>query len=477
MYEVVMKNKDNEIVINSVSVDLFSPKLLNGNIKKGINSIDSFTFDILPNNPGYNLIEEFKSKIDVVNINSGKIEFKGRVLISKEKMSEDGKVIKTIICESELGYLLDSIQDYGEYHNIKVRDFLKLIIDRHNKQVEEDKKLILGNITVEDNNDSLYRFINYGKTLEVIKDKLINRLGGELKIRYENEVRYLDYLSSIGRNTNLEIRLSKNLKTLEEEKDPTGIISRLTPLGAKIDDSEKRLTIESVNGGIKYIDDIEAINKFGIIEGYIKWDDVTIDSNLLKKGKKYLLEKNRVKKKYNISALDLSIIGLEIEEFEVGNIYRIINPIMNIDEDLRIIEKNINFNKPQESSLIFGEKFEDIKTYQLKNLNTIKEVDNVKTTLKTSIKTMNSISDELVNTIKVLDNTNGNVKAINEAVAINIATTKELVENINTLNNNIQSVNLIVEENSNSILNINEKLNKINNKLNKINIRLMTGDY
>ena len=158
MYEVILNNEGVETIINAVSVDLSSPKLLNGNIKQGINNIDSFMFNILPNNSGYNCIGSFKSTVEVINTIGGKTVFRGRVLIAKEKMSEDGKLIKTVVCEGELGYLMDSIQEYGEYHNISVRDFLQLIIDRHNKQVEEDKRFVLGNVTVEDNNDSLLTY-------------------------------------------------------------------------------------------------------------------------------------------------------------------------------------------------------------------------------------------------------------------------------------------------------------------------------
>ena len=108
MYEVILNNEGVETIINAVSVDLSSPKLLNGNIKQGINNIDSFMFNILPNNSGYNCIGSFKSTVEVINTIGGKTVFRGRVLIAKEKMSEDGKLIKTVVCEGELGYLMDS---------------------------------------------------------------------------------------------------------------------------------------------------------------------------------------------------------------------------------------------------------------------------------------------------------------------------------------------------------------------------------
>ena len=65
--------------------------------------------------------------------------------------------------------------------------------------------------------------------------------------------------------------------------DPSEIITRLTPpLGARIasedenatDASEARLTIESVNSGLPYIDRPDLISVFGIQGGSETWDDI-----------------------------------------------------------------------------------------------------------------------------------------------------------------------------------------------------------
>ena len=229
MYQVTIKNVNEEIIINALSTDIKAPRLLSGSIKHGINTIDNFTFNITPNNIGYNKLNALTTLVEVLNIKSNNLEFKGRVLLPIESMDSNGMFLKNVTCESELGYLMDSSTVFGEYHDISVRDFLQVIIDNHNSQVDEGKKFQLGNVTVVDNNDSLYRYLGYTKTFEAIKDKLIDRLGGELKIRYENGIRYLDYLESIGEIKSTEIRLAKNLQSIELEKDPTSIISRLLP--------------------------------------------------------------------------------------------------------------------------------------------------------------------------------------------------------------------------------------------------------
>ena len=53
MYQVTIKNGSETTVINAVSTHIDAPRLLDGNIKQGINVINNFTFTILPNNKGY----------------------------------------------------------------------------------------------------------------------------------------------------------------------------------------------------------------------------------------------------------------------------------------------------------------------------------------------------------------------------------------------------------------------------------------
>ena len=90
---------------------------------------------------------------------------------------------KKFIAKGELDYLTDSVQRPAEYHNLTVRGFLTTLIEVHNAQVEENKHFQVGQVTVTDSNDSLYRYTNYENTLECIKEKLLKKLGGHIIIR------------------------------------------------------------------------------------------------------------------------------------------------------------------------------------------------------------------------------------------------------------------------------------------------------
>ena len=65
MYLVTIINNGVETVINEVSTN--TNNRISGTIKQGINTINSFTFTILPNNIGYNLISPLSTLVKVLN--------------------------------------------------------------------------------------------------------------------------------------------------------------------------------------------------------------------------------------------------------------------------------------------------------------------------------------------------------------------------------------------------------------------------
>ena len=63
------------------------------------------------------------------------------------------------------------------------------------------------------------------------------------------------------------IRYKKNLIGITKDEDPTDIVTRYYSLG--YGEGDNQLTIESVNGGVPYVDaDSETIEKYGIIADF-----------------------------------------------------------------------------------------------------------------------------------------------------------------------------------------------------------------
>lgn len=358
MFIVTITNGAENTIIHSDGTDRIS----GGKIAKAINAVDSFSFIIYPNNAGYDLLKPLTTSVKVYDESTDKDIFIGRVLKCPDSMDERGLICRKVTCEGRLGWLYDSVQPYVEYKMVGISTVLSSFLSKHNSQVGADKRIELGQVTVTASNNYTYT-ANWDKTMNVIADKLIGKFGGEIQLRDKDGKVYLDYLENIGHGTDTTIELAVNLKTISREVDETAVITRLYPLGAKLTDSEKRLTIGTVNGGKDYIEDSSLIAKYGVISGPQIWDDITLASNLLSKGKEYLKSVNRAKVQYQITALDLSRIDRHIEQFELGCWYRVKNSLMGIDEDLRIVGISIDLDNPQASQLTFGDQFETLSGF------------------------------------------------------------------------------------------------------------------
>lgn len=395
MYIVDIKNGNFTTRIHGADT-----KLASGQITKGINTIDSFTFTMFPDNAGFQFVNEFTTLVYVTNTRTNSVDFVGRVLYAETSMDESGLIKKSVTCESVAGYLCDSVQTYVDTQNWTVAGMLQHLIDCHNSQVEPEKRFKIGTVTATDANDNLYQGIQRVNTWDAINDKLIDKIGGELQFRIADDGIYIDYLDKIGTVKSTAIELSVNMKSITREQNPTSFITRLIPLGSKqtIDgeETEHRLDISTVNDGKNYIDDETAIEKYGIHVGVVEFDDVNIPSVLMTKGKAFLAEKNKVQVKYSITALELFLLGLTMHEFDVGNWHPIRNKLIGIDDTARIIKKSIDICEEYKSTIEVGDNFKSLSDIQREQADIIQSTVNDFNDLQ--ISTNNSIT-EIRNTV------------------------------------------------------------------------------
>ena len=456
MYKVSIFNDGIETVIHSPHVN--DLKLETGTIKKEINKIDSFNIGFYMNNPAYGKLRPFKTLINVFNTKTNKYEFEGRVLSPDETMDDTGLYDAAYVCEGELGYLHDSQQQHFEFRGTPEELFIK-ILSYHNQQVEDYKKFLPGVMEVTTSTDNIYIYLSAEKTtFDEIEDKILDRVGGELRIRKENGVRYLDVLERVGSDKQTAIKIAKNLRSISRSVDPTEIITRLTPLGERIesededatDASEARLTIEDVNDGIPYIDREDLIAEFGIIGGSKTWDDITLPSRLLSTAQNWINNQKVVLYQYELTAVDLSLIGLDIDGFDVGNSHPVINPLMNIDERLRIVGKTTDINSPQDSSLKIGDKFKTLDEYQADANKSARKVIELESTVETQSKKMREQSQIIKQAQEELE------------------TVRAMVENIDA--ENIEETLALITQ---QLIDISETLNHIGYELTDLDLRMI----
>ena len=358
-------------------------KIINPKATLEDNKTGSFTFKIYPDHPFFNTIQKLTSIILVYQDDF--LLFRGRVLNEEIGFHNE----KSITCEGDLAFLLDSIQRPYDYSG-SIEGFLTQLITAHNEQVDSEKQFAVGNVTVTDTNNTIARSdINYTKTWEVIEKKLIGILGGHIIIRHENGINYVDYLADYTTISDQKIEFAKNLLDMKRKRKGQDIITALIPLGAKLKNEEgtetdERLTIKSENGGLDYIYDEDAVAEFGWIFGTNTWDDVTVASNLLTKGRAYLASLSSVIDTLELSAADLAGIEQDINSFHLGTYVRVTSNPHGIDQNFLVSKIQIDLMKPQSNKLTLGGKTESFTGQANGIFNTQVDINNAFENLVTS---------------------------------------------------------------------------------------------
>lgn len=407
MYSVTIRQAQNNDKNVIHSPDVGDLKIHETKIVKAVDDIDSFTFSIYPDNPYYSDLHPFITLIEVKNELLDKVVFRGRCLEPTDKMDSEGLIYKEVICEGELAYLRDSYQRWGKWQNMTPKAFFSMLIDVHNSQVELDQQFEVGVVDVTNSTDNVYRYTSDEMdTYDTIKDKLIDRLGGEISVRYEAGKRKIDYLKQSGEKGNQTIEISKNLLSVTRKLDPTEIITVLKPLGAQLDYeddntdvSHPRLTIEAVNNGSPYLADEAKIASFGIQVGVEIWENTAMASNLKIKGQEFLDNQKTVLQQFQIDAVDLAPLDLSVDNFECGWRYDLYNPLMGIDEETRIIGQTIDINDPTASTMSIGDKFLSLEQYTHNLLKQIRAAENIRESIQKDLANANErISELRINT-------------------------------------------------------------------------------
>lgn len=328
-------------------------KIFEPSLDLEVNKTGSFSFSIYPDHSYYSFIAKIKTIITVYQDNT--LLFRGRVLDMDFGFYNE----KLVSCEGELAFLYDSMQRPYDFTG-SVEEYFTLLISMHNSQVEAEKQFKIGNVTVTDPNDYIVRSnIDHVKTWEEIEKKLLELLGGHLWTRHEEDGVYIDYLKEFTTLSSQKIEFGENLIDLKKISKGGDIVTALIPLGAKLKDEEGndtdvRLGITSVNNGLDYIVDQDAVDKYGWICDTVIFDDVTEAANLLTKGTAHLAGLVNPFDSIELSAADLAKIDKTVGTFKLGSYVQVISKPHGVDQLFLISKQSIKLFDPAANKLTLG---------------------------------------------------------------------------------------------------------------------------
>ena len=307
----------------------------------------------------------------VVELYGGAVRlFRGRI----RKDTQDFYLDRKIEVEGLLACLNDSVippftfpddfRDDAAYKTAAesgnvVEFFLRWVLEQHNAQVGPDQQIQLGTVTVADPNNYISRSSSdFLTSMEVVRKKLEELMGGYLLADYSGETTVLHYYADLPLTNLQEVEFGENLLDLETEIDDADTYTAILPVG------KDGLTIESLpdaelspgifkSGRIIYSKSAEdAVG--GRITRKVDWKDVTLPENLQAKSATELTTVG-VKSVRTITAKAVDLGGVDnIPHFVVGRYVRLKSAPHGYADAYPLMELDPNILNPGDTEIVLG---------------------------------------------------------------------------------------------------------------------------
>ena len=378
MYQIFANNA----IIFDDTTPLPSLKVIEPKLTLEDNNAGSLVFKLPPGNVAYDSITCMTTEV-IVKQDDVEI-WRGRVITEET----DFWKCKKYTAEGELAYLNDTIQLPAKYttSNTTVASFLRSLLTKHNSQIGNsgiNKVFNVDNtgpaITVDDgdtldDSSAINRYTNYETTLKCINEKLVDKLGGHLRIRHQGGKRYLDYLedyTEIGASDQ-EIRFGVNLLDYVSNLDSVDWVTAICPRGKRLEIDEKDQPIAGLEAytnvstaaadgswhtaGSYFVTNANMVSQYGFISAVVDWDEVTDVTILRNKAKKYLQSVVFDQLCLEISAVDLHYLNPSIETLKIQETVRCISEPHGMDTSFPVTKVEIDLNNPSNTKYTLGTK-------------------------------------------------------------------------------------------------------------------------
>ena len=356
----------------------------------------SLKFTIPPSHPKKSLLKNFLSRFTVKE---------DELVLAEGRLFDSRQDIYNQIewqAEGSLSYLTDSYVP-----KVKVEETIRALFTRyvkeHNSRVEDYKKFTVGQITIDNADTEKVKVDNdgYRYTADAIQNDLIDSYGGYLRTRYENGVRYLDYLKDYGHKTTQTIEYKKNLIDFALEVNPEDVFTYLIPTG------DSNLKINDVNNGKDYIEVEGAKAKWGNKYLLKSFSGISNASTLLKEAKQYIKNHyEELPESLEITAIDLKLLGVNVESIHVGDVVRVTSTPNGVDKDYTCSAISYNLSQFGKTKYTLGKPKQDFtKKYNQNSSSTSSAINDTNSSLGRTNGRLSETQSKLEKYITATDDT------------------------------------------------------------------------
>lgn len=368
-------------------------QLITPKISLELNKTGSFEFGILPSHPHVNDIKKLKSRLKVYDVDisdsgeASRLLYCGRSITDQRDFEYTGR----ITCEGELSYLLDTIQrphtygsQSGEIHKADTNIVIfKRLIEEHNSQVEKEKQFEIGIVDI-DSVEIKTLATNYETTWDFINTNFLEKYEGYLRVRYENNVRYLDYVKQYGKVSTQVIRFGENLLDFQKYVKAEDIKTAIIPIGASTGTNNVTIKTASGHDGKDYVYSKEAVNLYGWIYSKVDFSDITDPNILLKKAQEYLKKSINLAITIELTAADLHMIDVDIDSIGLGDLipcvsqyHGLLSALGDVSTYYLVSKYEIDLENPANTKITLGKTLSVLSEKMASNANLKSDIQTV----------------------------------------------------------------------------------------------------
>lgn len=317
-------------------------------VTTGLNKGGTAEITMPPGHPAYKKYASYKTIVEIYR--DGGLKFRGRALYP----TDDFYNRRTVLCEGELCFFQDAVSRPYLYQDTPAAIFTALI-GVYNSQVETVKQFKVGEITVTDANEYVRLESEDAESVLDTIEKLLDRCGGYVVFTTDTDgARVVNWYATLGYRSGQVIEFGENLLDFARDGSNTNLVTVVIPYGAKDETTAERVTVESVNDGVDYVEDTDAVALRGRITKAVVWDDVTDPTNLMRKARQYLEQNRYIVTALELTALDLSYLDKSIDSYEVGDKIRVTSKPHAVDEDFLLEGCTEDLLRPENSKITLG---------------------------------------------------------------------------------------------------------------------------
>lgn len=257
-------------------------RVLQPKLKLEVSQAGSLTFTILPDHPLYEKLEQMKTRVTCTV--EGVELFRGRVV----GWTTDVNLQKSVTCEGDLGYLLDTVQKIGKKfaEGKTVSKALSSFISGHNAMVgkNDPRRFELGSVSKTLASKKFYKdeSQDYEQTRSLI-DELLDNFGGYIRTSVRSGKTKIDYLYDYtdDRTDDNPIVFGRNLITFSQDVRADDLFTVLIPEGenpkpnraANEDGEEEKLDISGQTLSSASFKAIGSTYHFTVSGKELRWDE------------------------------------------------------------------------------------------------------------------------------------------------------------------------------------------------------------